>query len=199
MRLRRGAFGVIVLAVAVACGARAEPSRELPACEWCGVAEGPANPAWQTTIAGGEEKGEPLVLSGTVVGRDGRPARDVVLYVWHTNAAGIYPKRGGERGNAQRHGYLRGWVKSGTDGRYRITTIRPGAYPGRTEAAHIHMTLRTPDGVESYFDTIHFAGDPLLRDAARTAPSTIALVRDANGVWQGTFDVDLARVRQEGR
>lgn len=197
MRLRAGAFAVAVLAVAVACGSRAESSGGLPACEWCGVAEGPATPDWQTTIAGSDETAEALVLSGTIFGRDGRPARDVVLYVWHTNARGIYPKRGGERGNAQRHGYLRGWVKSGADGRYRIRTIRPGPYPGGSEAAHIHMTLKTPDGVESYFDTIHFAGDPLLRETARSAPSTIPLVRDGKGVWQGKFDVDLSRVRQE--
>src|SRR5687767_8800250 len=89
--------------------AQAQSQRPAPACEWCGTAEAPKELTWDLTIADATEPGEPIVIEGTVFKPDGRtPAPDVVIYTYHTNAAGIYPKRGNDPGNAVRHGYLRG-------------------------------------------------------------------------------------------
>jgi len=90
------------------------------------------------------------------------PAADVLLYVYHTSAAGVYPKRGTETGNGRRHGYLRGWLRTNGRGEYRVETIRPGSYPSGTEPAHVHFTLQPLGEAETYIDDVLFDGDPRL-------------------------------------
>lgn len=185
-------------ALFVGTGCAPSPSSEadaqpLPACEWCGADEAPARLSWETRIAGPDEPGEPLVIEGVVYEADGEtPAPDVVLYLYHTNAAGVYPRRGDETGNGRRHGYLRGWLRTDEAGRYRFTTIRPGAYPGRTEPAHVHVVVGEPGREEYYVDDFVFEGDPALTPAYRArlqgrgGSGILALTREAEGVWRGT-------------
>src|SRR5512134_1672562 len=60
----------------------------LPDCEWCGTGEAPAA-LTSTMRIGVGEPGERLVITGTIYQNDGRtPAAGVVLYAYHTNAAG---------------------------------------------------------------------------------------------------------------
>ncbi|HUO85072.1 MAG TPA: intradiol ring-cleavage dioxygenase [Thermoanaerobaculia bacterium] len=169
----------------------------LPSCEWCGAAEAPARLGSELVLAKGEP-GEPLVIEGRVVRAGGRtPVPGVLLYVYHTNARGIYPKKGDETGNARRHGYLRGWLRTDEQGRYRILTIRPGTYPTRTEAAHIHMTVTERGGKETWIDSIMFEDDALLTREARGrlqgrgGSGVIRLTRDESGTWRGRRDIIL--------
>jgi protocatechuate 3,4-dioxygenase beta subunit len=121
----------------------------------------------------------------------------VVIYAHHTNAAGIYPRRGDETGNARRHGYLRGWMKTDDRGRYRFSTIRPASYPDQTTPAHIHMTVLEPEGEEYSVEDIMFEGDPLLpppeQRTGRGGPGVITLVRGQDGGWTGVRDIVLER------
>src|SRR5712691_4118516 len=56
------------------------------------------------TLAGPEEPGEKLVVTGTVFAPDGvTPAARVFLYVYHTDATGHYNRESGEPPR------LRGW------------------------------------------------------------------------------------------
>jgi protocatechuate 3,4-dioxygenase beta subunit len=112
---------------------------------------------------------EPKIhLSGTVFQADGRtPASEVIIYIYHTNRQGIYPQKDNETGWAQRHGYLRGWTRTDSDGQYQFHTFRPAAYPQRSTPEHIHITIKEPDFNEYYIDDIQFADDPLLTDAER--------------------------------
>lgn len=114
-------------------------------------------------------KTEPkLKISGTVYKKDGKtPASDVILYIYHTDRGGIYPKKGGEEGWARRHGYIRGWIKTGVDGKYTFYTFRPAAYPNRRIAEHIHITVKEPDINEYYIDDFLFDDDPLLTASER--------------------------------
>jgi protocatechuate 3,4-dioxygenase, beta subunit len=90
------------------------------------------------TLPGFDSTEPKLKLTGTVFHRDGKtPAQGVILYIYHTDRTGIYPKKGNETGWARRHGYLRGWIKTDQSGWYTFYTFRPGAYPGRTEPEHI--------------------------------------------------------------
>jgi protocatechuate 3,4-dioxygenase beta subunit len=192
------------LLIAVVGCARAEESPRaaaqppLPTCEWCGADEAPEALTWDIRIAGPDEPGEPLTVSGTVFESDGKtPAPGVILYLYHANAKGVYPKRGDETGNGRRHGYLRGWLRTDERGRYRFTTVRPAAYPSRTEPAHIHVTVKEPDRAEYYIDSFLFEGDELItprfreRLAGRGGSGIIALARDADGRLVGTREIRL--------
>jgi len=120
---------------------RAQPRSALPGCEWCGAAEAPARLTNIARVARPDEPGDRLVITGVIRTPEGRPLSGVLLYFYHTNAAGRYDPDPQPRGNERRHGRLRGWLRTGPDGRYRIETIRPGLYPGRPDPAHVHVTV----------------------------------------------------------
>ncbi len=104
-----------------------------------------------------------LKLTGTIYEADAKtPAEDVILYIHHTNAEGVYPTKGNEEGWEKRHGYLRGWIKTDKDGRYTFYTQVPGSYPDRTNPAHIHPFILEPDGSYYYLSAYFFEGDTLL-------------------------------------
>jgi len=103
-----------------------------------------------------------LRITGTVFQQDGSPANDVIIYIYQTNRNGIYETRGNEKGWARRHGFIRGWVKTGKDGKYTFYTFRPVAYPDGREPEHIHITVKEPDKNEYYLDEYVFDDDPLL-------------------------------------
>src|SRR5690242_2086385 len=81
----------------------------------------------QTTL-GNNEPGEPMIIEGTIYKKDGKtPASNVILYVYHTDAKGYYSNPPGQKEVV--HGHLRGWIKTGPDGKYKFTSIRPAPYP----------------------------------------------------------------------
>ncbi len=47
--------------------------------------------------------------------------------------------------------------------------LKPAAYPGRTDPAHIHITIKEPDKSEYYIDDFLFDDDPLLIEHERVA------------------------------
>lgn len=116
------------------------------------------------TLPGFEQAEQQLILRGTIFEPDGdTPAKDVILYIYHTDEQGIYATRGDESGWARRHGYIRGWIKTGADGRYAFYTRMPGSYS--SNPAHIHPTILEPNGRYYYIDEVLFAGDPALENA----------------------------------
>lgn len=105
----------------------------------------------------------PIRISGTVYKKDGNtPAKNVILYVYHTNDKGVYPKKKQSKGWESRHGYLRGWMKTNEKGQYVFYTSRPASYPNTRIAQHIHITVKEPDKNEYYMDSFHFRDDPYL-------------------------------------
>ena len=120
------------------------------------------------TITGFLDNEPKLKLEGTIYLQDKKtPASDIILYIYHTNRKGIYEKRGDEIGWAKRHGMIRGWIKTDSDGKYAFYTFRPAAYPGRTEAEHIHLTVKEPLKNEYYIENVFFDDDPLLTSDKR--------------------------------
>lgn len=187
MRRSRLFFPLLLLFASMSC-ASGSPGD----CEWCAAHEAPADVAHAVVIADRNEPGERLQLQGTVYLPDATtPAPGVLIYLYHTDARGRYPRRGGESGQARRHGYLRGWVLTDAQGRYTVDTIRPGSYPGRTDPAHIHATVRPPGQPEYWLEGLYFAGDPELTDAQIAKGGVITLQRDATGGWRGVHDVVL--------
>ncbi len=129
-----------------------------------------------------------LKLSGRVLKPDGiTPAPNVIVYIYHTNAQGVYPKGSSAKGWGRRHGYLRGWIKTGVDGKYEFYTFRPGAYPQRSAPAHIHVIVKESDTIPYYLDDYTFDDDPLLTSAQRKrfsnkGGSGIMKTQDLNGL-----------------
>lgn len=125
-----------------------------------------------STSAGWFEKGQKLVITGTVFHLDGKtPAKDVIVYYWQTDNNGYYSEGPGLDKRAKRHGHIRGWVKTGADGQYTIKTIRPAPYPGDAIPAHIHLAIKEPDiDNEYYTDEINFDDDKLLVPHFRIYP-----------------------------
>ncbi len=109
-----------------------------------------------------------LKISGTVYQMDGKtPAENVLLYIYQTNRRGTYETKVEQFGRTNRHGDIRGWVKTGKDGKYTFYTFRPASYPERQEPEHIHLTVKEPDKNEYYLDDYVFEDDPLLTKARR--------------------------------
>ena len=75
--------------------------------------------------------GIPLVVAGRVLNNDCSPVPGAVLDFWHTDNDGQYDNAGYR---------LRGHQFSDAEGNYRLETIVPGLYPGRTR--HIHVIVQ---------------------------------------------------------
>jgi len=168
---------------------------------WGGTSEAPNEVSWTTVIASPEEPGERLVVEGRVYLEDGHtPAPGVTIYAYHTNAQGEYPKRGDETGNGRLHGYLRGWMRTDSSGRYRIETIRPAPYPTHDgEPAHIHYTIQPSGGEEYWINAAWFSDDPRVTDELVSglkrkggSSNVMEVSRDSDGVWHGQRDIVLA-------
>lgn len=131
------------------------------------------------TLPNFERHSQKMKIQGTVYKQDGKtPAKDVIIYIYQTNQEGVYEKKGDETGFASYHGIYRGWVKTNELGHYAFYTFKPGSYPGRTQAAHVHFTIKEPDKNEYYIDAIEFADDPLLSEADRERKNP----RGGNGI-----------------
>jgi protocatechuate 3,4-dioxygenase beta subunit len=138
-----------------------------------------------------------LDISGTIYQSDGvTPAQGIVLFVYHTDVTGYY----NEQDDAS-HPRLKGWMKTGADGRYEFRTIKPGAYPHRSTPAHIHAHLYGPDYSERSIDDYWFEGDPRInpkelshvREQGGT-PAIVVLKRGSDGVWRGVRDIRIKPV-----
>jgi len=151
------------------------------------------------TLPDFQDPGPKLEISGIIYKADGKtPAKDVVIYIYHTDQKGVYPKKGDEAGWSKRHGYIRGWTKSDKNGAYRFYTLRPAAYPGGNIPAHIHVTLKEPDKNEYWIDDFLFDDDPLLttgekqKQEKRGGNGIIKLV-PAKGYLQGSRNIILGK------
>lgn len=85
--------------------------------------------------------GEVTHLTGTVLDRNGQPARNTLVEIWQTDNNGIYlhSKSGNNRANLDSHFQGYGRFLTDAKGRYYFRTIKPRAYPGRTP--HIHVAV----------------------------------------------------------
>jgi len=169
-------------------------------CNWCGTLEAPENVTWDLVIPTEGELGEKLIISGVIYLPDGlTPAKDIILYVHHTNTEGIYPKKGNELGNGKYHGYLRGWMKTDVNGKYEYETIRPAPYHSHGgEPAHIHYNIQGPGYPEYWLTALWFDDDPRITDeylekVKRSGgfSNVISLTKDENNVLRGVRNIIL--------
>ncbi len=196
-----GTGGILVVRTVAGCSGTATAPRrhDLYACEGCeAVADrDPATLPAHLVLAPPDEPGEPLRLSGRVISADGNPVAGVVVYAHQTNAAGLYANGTPETEWSRRHGRLRGWVKTGPDGRYSFATIKPAPYPNDTMPAHIHLFIGEPGRRPYYIDDVVFEGEFGVTDAYRNAQELrggsgiVRLVRASDGIWLAHRDIVL--------
>jgi protocatechuate 3,4-dioxygenase, beta subunit len=115
----------------------------------------------------GEPLGERIVVHGRVVDERERPIRGALIEVWQANAAGRY-RHDVDRHPAPLDPNFSGAGRCLTDdeGRYRFTTIKPGAYPWRNHdnawrPAHIHFSVFGRAFLQRLVTQMYFPGDPL--------------------------------------
>jgi protocatechuate 3,4-dioxygenase beta subunit len=112
---------------------------------------------------------KPLGINGIVYKADGKtPASGVVLYIYHTDETGHYTAKADAKGWEKRHGSIRGWMRTNEKGEYKFVTLRPAPYPGHSDPAHIHITVKEPGLNEYYIDEYVFDDDPLLTPEKRS-------------------------------
>lgn len=146
-------------------------------------------------IAPDGEPGERLVVRGRVFSSNGTtPMPGVILYAYQTDRNGEY------KTDSRRVARLHGWAKTDANGRFEFRTVRPGSYPNRRIAAHIHITIYDGGVPLQWVPSLLFEGDPLLSEREKRQSDELgprfasirALTRDAEGTWHATFDIRAA-------
>ena len=125
------------------CGERTAPQTEGPFFK-------PRSPE-RTSLLEKNLGGERLVLSGVVLSRACKPVPKALLDFWQADDAGEYDNRGFR---------YRGHQFSDAEGRFRLETILPAVYPGRTR--HIHVKVQAP-GRGVLTTQIYFPDEPANR------------------------------------
>ncbi|MFI6349029.1 protocatechuate 3,4-dioxygenase subunit beta [Streptomyces sp. NPDC050560] len=115
----------------------------------------------------GEPLGERITVTGRLLDRSGRPVRGQLVEVWQANASGRYAHQRDQH-PAPLDPHFTGVGRTLTDdeGRYRFTTIKPGAYPWRNHdnawrPAHIHFSFFGTAFTQRLVTQMYFPGDPL--------------------------------------
>lgn len=123
--------------------------------------------------------GRKLVLSGFVLSKDCRPLPGALLDFWHCDANGRYDNRGF---------HLRGHQLTDDRGGYRLETIFPGEYPGRTR--HIHVKVQARGG-PILTTQLYFPGDAGNDEDFMFKPALVMKLADAGADRLGRFDFVL--------
>jgi protocatechuate 3,4-dioxygenase beta subunit len=112
--------------------------------------------------------GERIIVTGRLLGPDGRPIRDQLVEIWQANSAGRYAHDADQHAAPLDPNFTgAGRCLTDTDGRYRFVTIKPGAYPwgnhrNAWRPAHIHLSVFGRAFPERLVTQMYFPGDPLL-------------------------------------
>jgi protocatechuate 3,4-dioxygenase beta subunit len=92
----------------------------------------PSSPQ-RRSLRGRSLSGVPLLVTGTVLSTSCKPVAGALLDFWQADGNGHYDNSGFR---------LRGHQFTDRHGRYRLETVVPGLYPGRTR--HIHVRAKAP-------------------------------------------------------
>lgn len=127
----------------------------------------PDSPRRSSLIEPGS-RAERLVLIGLVLSPQCKPVSNALLDFWHCDETGEYDNRGFR---------YRGHVFADAQGRYRLETIVPGEYPGRTR--HVHVKVQAP-GSRVLTTQLYFPDEPRNRsDGIYRRELTMQVVRKA--------------------
>ena len=127
--------------------------------------------------------GTPIIVTGQVLSSECKPIAGALVDCWHTNDQGEYDNGGYQ---------FRGHQFTDADGRYRIETIVPGIYPGRTRHFHIKVQAANQPVLTTqlYFpeESATNQNDFLFN------PALLMSVDDGNNIKRATFNFVLKTV-----
>ena len=160
---------------------------------------------FQAKLAGPDEPGQRLTISGTVFSSDcSTPLPGALIEVWQANDAGVYDTTTPGNFTETHDFHLRGMLHTNEQGQYEIETIMPGRYAippgmpgfedwaGQTRPAHIHFrvmeSLHVPVTTQLYFK-----GDPFITEDpwADHHPSLAIDLTEDGDLRRGRFDIVL--------
>ena len=134
----------------------------------------PRSPLRTSLLESGIE-GTRIELIGRVFSRDCRPLPNVLVDFWHADRDGDYDNVGFR---------LRGHQFTDENGRYRLMTVVPGLYPGRTR--HFHVKVQAPH--QPVLTTqLYFPGEPRNRRDYLFRPELLMAVKGGAGGKQARF------------
>jgi protocatechuate 3,4-dioxygenase beta subunit len=125
--------------------------------------------------------GTAFTLTGRVLTTSGRPVAHALLDFWQADGRGVYDNSGFR---------FRGHQFTDAHGRYKLLTVVPGIYPGRTK--HIHVKAQPARGAV-LTTQLFFPGVARNRtDSIFTAECLVQNWRVVKGRRLGRFDFVLA-------
>ncbi len=123
--------------------------------------------------------GARLIVSGQVLSTDCEPLAGAILDFWHADESGAYDNAGFR---------FRGHQFTDQNGFYRLETVMPGLYPGRTR--HIHVKVQG-SSTSLLTTQMYFPGEPANASDGIFDPQLLmGMDPDADG-FQATFDFVL--------
>ncbi len=124
--------------------------------------------------------GPRLVVEGVVLTTACAPIPGATVDFWQADDRGQYDNAGYR---------LRGYQLTDGAGRYRLETIVPGLYPGRTR--HIHVTVAAPNR-PPLTTQLYFPNEPMnRRDGLFRSELTMRIDRAGEDI-EGRFDFIVA-------
>ncbi len=138
----------------------------------------PNSPRRQSLLEPGV-KGEVLELSGLVLTRSCKPVANALVDFWQADANGAYDNQGFR---------LRGHQFTDGAGRYRLRTIIPARYTGRT--AHIHVKVQAANR-PVLTTQLYFPNEPRNARDRLFRPELVMRLGPAGEARAGRFDFVL--------
>ncbi|MBR1214827.1 intradiol ring-cleavage dioxygenase [Bradyrhizobium sp. JYMT SZCCT0180] len=185
---RRAVLGAGALAAGslfgIESGVAQAPLQPTPACHGGEAAtlaqtEGPYfKPSSPERIELFEEgmAGQPIELVGFVLTRACKPVSGALLDFWQADGRGQYDNSGFR---------LRGHQFTDAEGRYRLRSVVPGVYPGRTR--HIHVKVQ-PRGGRVLTTQLYFPGESQNRSDGLFRKALLVRTAKNAGWLAGRFD-----------
>jgi protocatechuate 3,4-dioxygenase beta subunit len=191
LKVAAGLSALAAGARAVDAAAQAQPLRPTPSCPGSAApterqTEGPyfkPDSPLRTSLLEPGIVGPTIVVAGTVLSTTCQPIARALIDVWHADDHGGYDNTGFR---------LRGHQFTDDQGRYRLETIVPGIYVGRTR--HFHVKVQPPNR-PVLTTQLYFPGEAVNARDPIFSPELVMRVSETTTGKAGTFDfvVDLGR------
>jgi protocatechuate 3,4-dioxygenase beta subunit len=121
----------------------------------------------------------PLILTGLVLSTHCEPIAGALVDFWQADDQGEYDNVGYR---------LRGYQFTDAEGRYRLETIVPGFYPGRTRHLHVKVQAANQPVLTTQ---LYFPNEPQNQRDGLYQPELLIVMQASDAGEGGSFDFVL--------